>query len=188
MTLPNRILLAAGAALLIAGAPAAAQDAVSMVYDPKAVETPPQKVAGACALAVIGIADNRNNKETVGSEFRPLLSKDPTPWVGAALGQLGDYGYTVARAGGAKPGVVAINAALTRAYTFHGPLRLNGVVAMDARITTAAGRQMDRKYRASGSKTNMWGAVDEYMETLNYAMNNLLAQLAADLQKACADR
>lgn len=67
-------------------------------------------------------------------------------------------------------------------------MRINGVVAMDARLTTPAGKQIDRKYRASGSKTNMVGAVDEYMTTLNYAMNNLLAQLAADLQGICAGK
>ena len=65
-------------------------------------------------------------------------------------------------------------------------MRINGVVALDARFTTPSGREIARKYRASGSKTNVWGATDEFMTTLNYAMNNLLAQLAADLQEICA--
>jgi hypothetical protein len=179
---------AAFAALLLACAPATAQEAVSMNYDAKAYDGSPARLPGACALTVTGISDQRNNKETVGSEYRPVMSRDPVPWVGAALEQLRAYGYTVASAGSAKPGEVAISAALTRAYTFHGPMRINGVVALDARITTASGKQVERKYRANGSKTNMMGAVDEYMTTLNYAINNLLAQLAADLQEACAGK
>jgi hypothetical protein len=31
----------------------------------------------------------------------------------------------------------------------------------------------------------MWGATSEYMDTLNYAMNALLAQMAADLKGYC---
>jgi hypothetical protein len=174
------------AALLVA--PAAAQDTVSMAYEPNSTDAPPVRLAGACAITVTGIGDQRNNKETVGSEFRPLLSPDPLPWVEKSLAQLGAYGYTVSRAASAKPGEVALSADLRRAYTFHGPLRLNGVVAIDARITAPDGKRIEKKYRAFGSKTNMWGAVDEYMTALNYAMNNLLGQMSADLLKVCANK
>jgi hypothetical protein len=173
-------------AALLCALPAAGQDAVSMTYDATMNDVPPVKQAGACALTVTSIADQRNNKETVGSEFRPLLSKDPVPWVGAALGGLNNWGYRVTQAGQAAPGTAAISATLTRAYTFHGPMRINGVVAMDARITTPSGKQIDKKYRALGSKTNMWGAVSEYMDTLNYAMNAVLTQMAADLKEFCS--
>jgi hypothetical protein len=179
----RKTLLAA--AILPAAFAAHAQEAVSMTYDPKMSDSVAAPVAGACALTVTAIADQRNNKETVGSEFRPLMSKDPVPWVGAALGGLNDWGYRVTRAGQPAPGSTAISASLTRAYTFHGPMRINGVVALDARITTPSGRQVDRKYRALGSKTNMWGAVAEYMDTLNYAMNAVLAEMAADLKEFC---
>ncbi len=181
-------VLAAWVSMLLCCAQAAAQDAVSMAYDPKTVDVLPVTLSGACAVTVTEISDQRNNKETVGTDFRPLVSPDPLPWVGAALANLSAYGYTVARADKSKASDVAISAALTRSYTFLGPMRINGVVALDARLTTPSGRQIARKYRASGSKTNMMGAVDEYMTTLNYAMNNLLAQLAADLQEICAGK
>jgi uncharacterized lipoprotein YajG len=180
----NRIF--AASALLLLCAPAAAQEAVSMAYDAKAVDAEAARLAGACAIALTGVADQRNNKETVGSDYKALLSRDPVPWVGAALGQLRAYGYTVAGSGSAKPGEVALHATLRRAYTFTGPMRINGVVALDARITTASGKQLERKYRASGSKINVNAGTDEFMTTLNYAINNLLAQLAVDLQQACA--
>jgi hypothetical protein len=173
-------------AALLCAVPVAAQEGVSMTYDPKMSDSVAAPVPGACALTVTAIADQRNNKETVGSEFRPLMSKDPVPWVGAALGGLNDWGYRVTRASQAAPGTAAVSATLTRAYTFHGPMRINGVVALDARITAPSGKQIDRKYRALGSKTNMWGAVNEYMDTLNYAMNAVLAQMAADLKDICA--
>lgn len=178
----------AASALLLLCAPAAAQEAVSMAYDAKAVDATPARLAGACPITVTDVTDQRNNKETVGSDYKALLSRDPVPWVGAALGQLRDYGYTVASAGSAKPGEVALSATLKRAYTFNGPMRINGVVAMDVRITTASGKQLERRYRAYGSKTNMMAATDEYMTTLNYAINNLLVQLSADLQQACAGK
>jgi hypothetical protein len=173
-------------AALLCALPAAAQEAVSMAYDPKMTDHPPARIAGACALTVTAVADARNNKETVGSDFKAILSKDPVPWVNAAMGGLNDWGYRVTSAAQPAPGAAAVNASLVRAYTFHGPMRINGVVAMDLRITTPSGRQIDRKYRALGSKTNMWSATSEYMDTLNYAMNALLAQLAADLKEVCA--
>jgi hypothetical protein len=179
-------LLAAAASLLCASA--AAQDTVSMNYDAKTSDATPARLPGACAITVTRIADQRNNKETVGSEFKPLYSRDPVPWVGAALGTLAAYGYTVSTADRPRPGQAAIDGALIRAYTFHGPMRINGVVALDATLTTPSGRQISRKYRASGSKTNMAGGTEEYMTTLNYAINNLVAQMAVDLQKVCAEK
>lgn len=88
----------------------------------------------------------------------------------------------------ATPGNIAIEVALTRAYTFIGPMRINGVVALDARMTSPSGRTVERKYRAFGSKTNMMDATCEYMDTLNYAMNSLLARVASDLKELCAAR
>ena len=178
------ILCLAGAA---AGT-AAAQDAVSMAYDASLSDTPAARMPGACGVTVTGIADRRNNTETVGSEYKPLLSRDPVPWVRAAFGGLGAWGYTVGSSPAAKPGEVAIDASLIRAYTFHGPMRINGVVALDARVTTPSGKRIDRKYRAFGSKTNMMAATSEYMDALNYAMNDLLAKLAADLKEFCAEK
>lgn len=176
------------AALCLAAAAgtAAAQDAVSMTYDPTLFEVPAAKLPGACGVTVTAVADRRNNTETVGSEFKPVLSRDPVPWVDAALKALSSWGYTVTLAPSARPGDVAVEASLIRAYTFHGPMRINGVVAMDTHITTPAGKRIDRKYRAFGSKTNMMGATSEYMDTLNYAINDLVAKLANDLKEFCA--
>lgn len=72
-------VLAAWAAMMLCCAPSAAQDAVSMAYDPKTADVAPERLAGACAVTVTEISDQRNNKETVGSEFRPLMSPDPLP-------------------------------------------------------------------------------------------------------------
>jgi uncharacterized lipoprotein YajG len=180
----KKILILCLAAAAAGGA--AAQEAVSMTYDANLSDTPAAKMPGTCGVTVTGIADRRNNTETVGSEFKPLLSRDPVPWVRAAFGGLGAWGYAVDSAPAAKPGEVAIDAALIRAYTFHGPMRINGVVALDAHVTTPSGKRIDRKYRAFGSKTNMMGATSEYMDALNYAINDLLGKLAADLKEFCA--
>ena len=171
-------------ALAACCAHAAAQETVSMAYDPKTTDTPAVKIPGACGVTITGVADARNNKETVG----PVLSRDPVPWVNAALAGLDAWGYTVSGAPSARPGDVGIQATLIRAYAFHGPMRINGVVAMDTRIATPSGKQIERKYRAFGSKINMMNATDEFMVALNYAMNDLLAKLSADLKEFCAAR
>ncbi|WP_232441478.1 hypothetical protein [Burkholderia ubonensis] len=45
---------------------------------------------------------------------------------------------------------------------------------------------LQQKYcRSHGDKTNMWGAKTEYVNTLNYGLNNLLPFIARDLQSLC---
>lgn len=163
-----------------------AADQVSMAYESESADILPTKLPVSCTVNLLSITDERNNKESVGSALKALVSGDPIPWVGAALDHLDSYGYRVIRGDKLSDGGVAMSAALTRSYVYHGPLRINGMVAIDVQFILASGESIKRKYRASGSKTNLVGATTEYMTTLNYALNSLLDKLAVDLQTMCA--
>jgi hypothetical protein len=177
-------ILGLGCARLAAAQPVPDEShRVSMKYDAAAMETAPAAVRGACPVAIRSLSDRRFNKETVGSDFKPLLSGDPMPWMREALRNLKAYGYTVRDAAGT--GSLQFDAALTRAYVWTASMRINAMVAMEVEFERPSGEKATAKYRAFGGKTNVWGATDEFMTTLNYAMNNLLAKLAADLQKYC---
>ena len=156
---------------------------VSMKYSAEDMGHPAVRLSGACPVAVVAVADQRPNKETVGYDFKALLSGDPVPWVGDALRNLKAHGFAVQDP---APGVIGIRAKLTRSYVWTASLRINSMVALDLEYQRPNGTPVAAKYRAFGSKTNMWGATDEFMTTLNYAMNNLLLKVAADLQKACS--
>jgi hypothetical protein len=59
------------------------------------------------------------------------------------------------------------------------------MVAVKAEFLDHNGLLQQKYYRAHGDKTNMWGAKDEYVTTLNYGLNNLLPFVARDLQSFC---
>lgn len=103
--------------------------------------------------------------------------------MGDALRNLKAHGYAVQDP---APGAIGIRANLTRSYVWTASLRINAMVALDVEYQRPNGTPVAAKYRAYGSKTNMWGATDEFMTTLNYALNNVLLKVAADLQKACS--
>jgi len=158
-----------------------------MNHEPESVDVVPAPLAGACSIAIAPAVDIRPNKETIGHEFKPILSGDPAPWVGAALDDLKRYGYAVQRVDspGPKPGMIVVRPELYRAYTWHGHLRINGMVAMNVEFITPSGKHIRKKYRASGSKNNWAGATAEYMTALNYAMNNAIARIAGDMTRLC---
>lgn len=183
-----RILIAA----LLAACSAAAQAAettpptplVSLAYDAGVNDKVPAVLPGACRINVVGISDNRFAKEGMGADA-PVRTGAPEPWIGAALANLKQYGYTVQQ--GAAPAADALNldVKLIRAYSWFGNMRINGMVAVDVSIATPEGVR-SRKFRASGSKTNMMGADSEHVTALNYALNHMVHEMASGLASECA--
>ncbi|MES2536670.1 MAG: hypothetical protein V4632_12440 [Pseudomonadota bacterium] len=163
----------------------AADDRVTMIYEAAATDEVPAVLAGACTLSIGAISDERNNKESVSADFGRVLSGDPVPWLGTAFDSLAAYGYKVVKGDKPARGGIVMHAAIKRSYVYHGPMRLNGVVALDTVLTLPSGEKLSRKYRASGSKTNMASMNSEYMTTLNYALNGLLGKMSADLESIC---
>jgi hypothetical protein len=162
-----------------------AADQIAMTFDASTNDATPSKLVDHCLVSIAGIRDERNNKESIGVEFRPLLSGDPIPWVSAALQTLQNYGYKVIDGKTETPGAIVINASLIRSYTYHGPMRINGTVALDTQMTLPSGEKLNRKYRAAGSKANMAGSDSEYVTALNYAINGLVEKMAKDMQPMC---
>lgn len=186
---PWRTAAVAALGLALAGGAANAQPVpdesarVTMKYSADEVGYPAVRLPGACPVAVLAVSDQRPNKETIGYDFKALLSGDPVPWVRDALRNLKTHGFAVQDE---APGAIGIRARVTRSYVWTASLRINAMVALELEYQRPGGAPVAAKYRAFGSKTNMWGATDEFMTTLNYALNNVLLKVAADLEKACS--
>ncbi|MEO8806277.1 MAG: hypothetical protein ABI433_09350 [Burkholderiaceae bacterium] len=191
-------LIASLAALLCGNAALAATDSatesgdkVEMKYDAAAKEAGAKPFrAGTCTLRIVRTVDARQNKETIGQSMSgALLAGDVGPWMTEGLGHLQDFGYAVSTANpaDATPAAdgVTIRTSVTRAYTWQIGLKIFSMIAVKAEFLNRNGVLQQKYYRAHGDKTNMWGAKDEYVTTLNYGLNNLLPFVARDLQSLC---
>ena len=171
--------------------PAESGDRVEMKYDPMAREAGTKPFGGgACAVRIVRAVDARQNKETVGQSMNgALLADDVGPWMTAGLSQLKDFGFVVTAAPTADNSVaiegVTIRMSVKRAYTWQIGLKIFSMLAVKAEYLDRNGLLQEKYYRAHGDKTNMWGAKDEYVTTLNYGLNNLLPLVARDLQSLC---
>jgi hypothetical protein len=194
------LLLASAAAAGTAPAPSTASatssasesgDKVEMKYDAAARESGAKPFrSGNCKLRILHTVDARQNKETIGQSMSgALLAGDIGPWMTQGLEHLKDYGYevSVANPADATPAAqgVTIRTSVTRAYTWQIGLKIFSMVAVKAEFQDHQGVLQQKYYRAHGDKTNMWGAKDEYVTTLNYGLNNLLPFIARDLQSLC---
>ncbi len=185
----NRACLAvsAGLALMAASVSYAAIDEfdgkpLSMTYRPADRETTPQRYAEACAVTILPASDNRANKEAIGMNHRgALLSGDMAPWFNSGLNEISSFGY----ANNSSAGGLQIKAELNKAYVWQLGLKIFSMISMKVQFTNSAGMLQEKVYRAHGDKTNMWGADDEYVTTLNYGLNNILPAMAKDLQALC---
>jgi len=176
------------AALLLAAAVAPACAAPKkqpvLVFDAKAndLDTAPQ--AGACRINIVGVADRRFGKDGMGVD-QPLVTESPERWISAGLATLKSYGYTVEYNPTPVPGALNLDVGLIRAYSWFAPMRINGMVALDVTLAGQDGAA-PRKFRATGSLTNMASADAEQVMALNYALNHTVNQMAAGLASDCA--
>lgn len=168
--------------------PAPKNQPLDMQYDAKMREVPQEHLDGLCHVRVT-VKDERQNKETVGLSFRgALLTTDMRTWVANGLSDLRNFGAEVDTEEGVPlpaGGGVAVEASLTRAYIWQVGFKIFSMVALKARFSNGNGLIQEKYYRAHGDKTNMWGADSEYVDTLNYGMNNLVPVMAQDLVSLC---
>ncbi|PFH11432.1 hypothetical protein BCF11_3878 [Collimonas sp. PA-H2] len=160
---------------------------LSMNYDSVAADVRPVPVAHACMLKVLPVVDERLNKDTLGVNLtNPLISGDAAGWATAGLQNLSDFGFLIEKTGVTDGQArITLSPKIIRAYTWQVGLKLFGTVVIKMDYTRPDGKVESKTYRASGDKTNMWGADAEYVTTLNYALNNLLRKVAVDLDKQC---
>lgn len=183
----NTHLLKAAAAsvLALAALPAiAAPEKTPLVFDASVSDARPALRKDACKLNIMGISDERFSKDGVGVDA-PVATDAPQAWIGAGLESLKAYGYAVQRSNAPVAGAVNLDVRLIRAYTWLADMRINGMVATDVTLVSPSGSKT-RKFRASGSKTNMWGASAEHVTALNYALNHMVHQMAEGLSSECA--
>jgi len=161
---------------------------MNIEYDRSSREAPAVPLAGTCPIHVVAARDDRQNKETIGARLGgALVTGDAGRWVSDGLRQLKDFGFEVRDADDqttVQEGVV-VRTSLTRAYTWQIGLKLFSMVALKVQFADRNGVLQEKRYRAHGDKTNMWGAASEYVTTLNYGLNNLLPAMARDLVSLC---
>lgn len=180
--------IAVGAALslvLCAAAHAAAEpvEITPMTYEAGVSDVVAAKLPAACAINIVQVSDQRFSKESIGAEF-PVAASAPEPWLASGLDSLAAYGYTVQRNSQPVANAVNLNVRLIRAYTWYGAMRINGMVALDVDVLGGNGQRTE-KFRAAGSKSNMWNGKSEHVTALNYAFNHTLHKMAQALQGEC---
>ncbi len=180
------VLVVAGSLGIAASACAAQPEKLVFAYEANAVETAPAPLPSACSINIVSIADKRNNVDSINADY-PISAGEPLSWIGTGLGSLKAYGYGVQQNATPLANAVNLDVELIRSYTWFGNMRINAMVAMDVGVTPAGGERKVLKFRASGSKVNMWGATSEHLTALNYAFNNLMNKMAATLQAACTE-
>jgi hypothetical protein len=185
----SKFLFAALASAACAGTQAASapaslpEEITPMAYDGTVSDLVPAKLDGACTLNILRVSDRRFNQESIGAEF-PVQATAPEPWVDSGLNRLKSYGFTVLRGEQPVPAALNLDVRLIRAYTWYGQMRINGMVAMDVDLINA-NAQSTEKYRALGSKSNMWNGKSEHVTALNYALNHTIHQMAQSLAAVC---
>lgn len=167
-----------------AQAAAAADELTPLIYEASSSDAVPSILPGACIVNVLSVSDQRSAKESIGADS-PIPAGPPESWIKASLDALHAYGFKVEHSASALPGAVNLDVKLLRAYSWYTEMRINGMVALDVSSATPAGAKTE-KFRASGSKTNMWGAKSEHVTALNYAMNNVISRMAPALNAQCA--
>ena len=162
---------------------------LEMAYDRNAREVgSAQAYAQTCPVHLMAPEDARQNRETIGQSVGgALLVSDISPWTLDGLRSLKDYGYVVDETDSMQPPArgVTLKTMVTRAYTWHVGIKIFSMVALRAQFIDSNGVLQEKRYRAHGDKTNMWGAESEYPTTLSYGLNNLVPAIARDLQTLC---
>jgi hypothetical protein len=182
---PSTILLIAALSLATGSAAIAtpaSNEITPLTYDSSVSDIAPVKLTGTCMINIVRISDERFNKESIGAEF-PIVSSPSEPWIESGFDRLKEYGFPVQRSAVPVANAINLNVRLIRAYTWFGNMRINGMVAID--IDMASSAQHSEKFRATGSKTNMWNAKSEHVTALNYALNHTMHKMAQALQSQC---
>lgn len=179
-----RTLAALVLAAAVAPACAAPRKAPVLVFDAKATDLGTKPQPGACRINITGIADRRFGKDGMGTD-RPLPTETPERWISAGLDTLKSYGYTVEHSPTPVPGALNLDVGIIRSYSWFTHIRINGMVALDVTLAGQDGAA-PRKFRGTGSLTNMAGADAEQVMALNYALNHTVNQMAAGLASDCA--
>jgi hypothetical protein len=185
MTSRNYIVaaLAACACAALPSASAAPDERITLKHQRTNMFVRAARIADTCTLNIMQISDGRFYKDGVGLD-RSIPTEPPQPWVASSLETLAEYGFTVHHSETPLPAAINLNVSLIRAYTWMGDSRINGMVAVDVTLPQLPGAPVE-KFRSTSSTINMRNANSEYVDTLNFALNDIVAKMALALQKRC---
>ena len=136
-----------------------------------------------CHIRLLKVVDKRSNKETLGEAAGvPVLASNVTGWVSEGVTSgLKHHGYKVSEQRGDLDMLVNIKLAYLRPL----PLRLHATVSLEVQLKHSQKRMYRQTLRAIGDRTNWANGEGEIMEVLNIALNNVVTDLADDIQPAC---
>jgi len=136
-----------------------------------------------CDIKLLTIRDVRSNKETLGQAGNaPVLANNVSDWVyqGVHSG-LERYGYNVS----GKKGSMSLQVNIKLAYLRPLPLRLFATVSLEVFLHQNQKRLYHHTFRAIGDSNNWANGDGEVMDVLNTALNNAVADIAADIEPSC---
>ena len=136
-----------------------------------------------CRINLLPVKDSRSNQQTLGVAGNvPVLADDVSQWVYRGLvSGLTQAGHQVVDAAKGQDLQVAIKLAYLRSL----PLRLHATVSIDVGMARTGKTRYTQTFRAVGEKNNWANGDGEIMEVLNIALNNAVADMAADIGRAC---
>ncbi len=201
----KKIILAgfvASLALLSVGAMAAveSQKRVPLEYKSKEVKTTKKATAKTskssakqpvvapayeCKVDVAPVADERNNKVTLGASWNsPLLPDGLDTWL-STVREKELVNKTRSWSGDKQ---LLIKPSVTRLYSYAESMNIHGVIALKVEYWLDNQLVQTKSYRGMGSKANMMNALSEYATALNYAVHEVAPDVLADVKNYCAKK
>lgn len=201
----KKIMLAgvvASLALISVGAMAAveSQKRVPLEYESKVLKTtkktttkkskssakqPVAAPAYECKVDVAPVADERNNKVTLGASWNaPLLPDGLDTWLNTVREK--ELVNKTSTWSGDKQ--LLIKPSVTRLYSYAESMNIHGVIALKVEYWLDNKLVQTKSYRGMGSKANMMNALGEYATALNYAVHEMAPEVLADVKNYCAKK
>ena len=142
------------------------------------------KISQQCHIKILPVNDVRSNKETLGSAGGvPVLSNNVTGWVKQGMNSgLQQRGYQVSE----RTGDLSMQVNVKLAYMRPLPLRLYATVSLEVILHQKEKQLYQNIFRANGDSNNWANGEGEIMDVLNVALNNVVDDVATDIQPACS--
>lgn len=138
-----------------------------------------------CKVDVAPVADERNNKVTLGASWSgPLLPGGLDTWLNTVREkELVNKTHTWS---GDKQ--LLIKPSVTRLYSYAESMNIHGVIALKVEYWLDNKLVQTKSYRGMGSKANMMNALGEYATALNYAVHEIAPDMLADVKNYCVKK
>jgi len=141
------------------------------------------KALKTCSFRVSNFEDNRQNKATIGTNFRSaLLIDDVKPWLNDAsehiLKKKLETNDVASR-------MITVEPKLTRLYSYAQNMNIHGVSALHVDFKENGAIVDSRHYRSLGSTVNWNNGSHEYLDAVETSLEQVYSKLLYDLANFC---